>query len=285
MDANCFLAKAHPARQTDGGFFQMKIAPGRTVYQVSRPRAEAKGLVFTSTELDLALTNRLSPMLDDEHGRTQIRESLLGLPSTQFDSTRLEAAMARRTEHQDWQVGEAMGEAYLSDHRGCEFPWPSSRDLRNPSASPAGADLVGFQSHANSARLAFGEVKTSQEEKWPPQVVTSRHGLSKQMEELRDSVEVKSHLAIVYLGWRAQGAAWGGTWRCAAARYLTNPADVALFGILVRDVEPREADLETRVDRLSDGCPAATYLELLAFYLPAESIRTLGKRASQRSRR
>lgn len=205
-----------------------------------------------------------------------------GLPSTQFESIRLRAALDRTTEPQDWQVGEAMAEAYLTDHRDCQFPWPSSRDLRNPSASLAGADLVGFQKHAASARFAFGEVKTSWEEKWPPQVVTSRHGLANQLEELRDSGEVKAHLAIIYLGLRAQGATWQPTWKAASTRYLKNPADVALFGVLVRDVEPREADLKSRVDRLSDGCPAETSLELFAFYLPRGSIKTLGRRAKRK---
>ena len=61
-----------------------------------------------------------------------------------FASDNLRSALSAKHPVFDWQVGEAMAEAYLVDHRQCEFPWPSGRDLRNPEASPAGADLVGF---------------------------------------------------------------------------------------------------------------------------------------------
>lgn len=250
---------------------------------MSKARTKAQGIALTTVQLKAALTQRLPRLLNDEQAREQIRESLRGLPSTEFESARLKAGLERSTERLDWQVGETLAEAYLTDHRDCEFPWPSSRDLRNPLASPAGADLVGFQKHAASARFAFGEVKTSSEAKWPPQVVASRHGLTDQLEELRDSVGVKNHLAIVYLGLRAQGANWQPTWKVACTRYLKNPADVALFGVLVHDVEPREADLKAMVDRLSEDCPAETSLELFAFYLPSGGIKTLGKRGEERA--
>jgi hypothetical protein len=259
----------------------MKIATGKQAYSATRTRIKAQGISFTEPELDAALKQRLPPLLADEEGRSRIRQSLVGIQNTQFESARLQAALNSMVELQNWQVGEAMAEAYLIDHRDCEFPWPSSRDLRNPSASPAGADLVGFHGSGSAVRFAFGEVKTSEEKKWPPQVVTGRHGLVNQLEDLRDSVEIKNHLALIYLGHRAQGAAWHPTWKSASTRYLRNPGDVSLFGVLVRDVQPKEEDVKPRMDRLANGCPSDTSIELLAFYLPDGSIKSLGNRAAK----
>lgn len=259
----------------------MKIARGKKVYDAVSRGVRAGGRAFTDDELDIALNHRLAALLRDDEGREQIRVCLRSIARTQFESGRLRSALSSTTEPKDWQVGEAIGEAYLTDHRECEFPWPSSRDLRNPSASPAGADLVGFQKNKGSTRFAFGEAKTSSEAKWPPGVVTSRHGLVNQLEELRDSQVVKEHLGLIYLGFRAQGTTWYGTWKTASTRYLGNPEDVALFGVLVRDVNPQSADLSARSQRLGTGCPADTYVELIAFYLPLGSISTLGKRVSK----
>lgn len=259
----------------------MKIAAGKKVYDVTHTRAKAQGRSFTAAELNDALTNRLPALLRDEEGRKQIEASLQAVASTQFQVDRLQTALNQTTNLQDWQVGEAMADAYLTDHRDCQFPWPSGRDLRNPLASPAGADLVGFQKHAGSTRFAFGEVKTSQEEKWPPQVVTSRHGLLNQLEELRDSSNVKNHLALIYLGYRALGASWHLTWKTASSRYLKSDTDIALFGVLVRDVTPKSTDLKDRVSRLDTGCPKDTQIELMAFYLPTGSIKNIGHRDSK----
>jgi len=259
----------------------MKIARGKKIYDAATSGVKAEGRSFTDDELDDAIENRLAALLRDDEGREQIRVCLHSLAKTQFESARLRAALSNTTEPRDWQVGEAIGEAYLTDHRECEFPWPSSRDLRNPSASPAGADLVGFQKNRGSTRFAFGEAKTSSEAKWPPGVVTSRHGLVNQLEVLRDSLAVKEHLGLIYLGFRVQGTKWYGTWKTASLRYLGNPEDIALFGVLVRDVTPQSEDLSARSQRLGRGCPADTYLELVAFYLPLESISTLSKRVSK----
>lgn len=258
-----------------------KIARGVTAYELGKAPVTATGHRFTAGELATTLKERLPSILFDEAGRAQVREVLSGLATTDFKAQQIEAALAVPPPLRDWQVGEAMAEAYLVDHRGCEFPWPSGRDLRNPNASPAGADLVGFQRDAGGARFAFGEVKTSEEDRRPPQVVTGRHGLAKQLEDLRDTVPVKNHLIYQYLGIRAAGSSWKDTFRLAAARYLENPADVSLFGVLVRDIDPDEQDLSQRTASLAKKCPAPTTIEVRAFYLPPKSIATLAATALQ----
>ena len=256
----------------------VKIPAGSRAYAVASPPVEAEGVTFSDADLDHTLAQRLPPILSDSAGTRQIEDLLGGVANTAFAADNLRAALKPTHTVYDWQVGEAMAEAYLTDHRQCEFPWPSGRDLRNPEASPAGADLVGFQSHKGSVRFAFGEVKTSTEAKWPPQVVTGRHGLAKQLEELRDSKQVKNHLAIVYLAHRASRADWGSRYRQAAARYLARDSDVSLFGVLVRDVEPKREDLASRTDLLATNCPSDTSIELRALYLPSGSIPSLAAR-------
>lgn len=248
---------------------------GKKVYAADFNTVQVQGLAFSRSELTIALKDRVSSILWDESGRTQLKESLANLATTSFATNRLEKAINRIPSIKDWQVGEALAEAYLVDHRNCEFPWYSARDLRNPEASPAGADLVGFQQDKDAVRFAFGEVKTSTEEKWPPQVVNGRHGLAKQLEDLRDSEEIKGHLVILYLGHRASNTSWYSKYRLATARYLKNPADVSLFGFLIRDVNPHQNDLKNRATCLANKCPSETSIELRALYLPTQSIAKL----------
>jgi len=257
----------------------MKIAAGKKSYSAGTPPVKADGLSFSQAELDFALEQRLPALLRDDAGKTKIEEYLGGLAKTAFATDQLKAALNATHPVKDWQVGESLAEAYLIDHRDCEFPWPTGRDLRNPNASPAGADLVGFQKHGATRRFAFGEVKTSEEEKWPPQVVTGRHGLAKQLELLRDSDQTKHHLVIIYLGHRAPKSGWENNYRESVIRYFKDPSDVSLFGFLVRDVAPNPADLQSRAKTLAKGCPQAISIELNAVYLPPKSICSLAAKA------
>jgi hypothetical protein len=153
--------------------------------------------------------------------------------------------------------------------------------LKNPSASPAGTDLVGFQetdAADNSHRFAFGEVKTSAQKLWPPNLMQGRHWLQKQLEALRDSTHVKDDL-VRYLGHHASGVSWLFHYQSATARYLANPSDVSLFGVLVRDVKPKAEDLKKRAEVLATNCPSQTDVELRALYLPKNSIKILAKQA------
>jgi hypothetical protein len=257
----------------------MKIAAGNKAYSAGISPIKAEGLLYSQKDLDFALEQRLPPLLRDDAGKKQIEEFLGGLAKTSFATDQLQVALNSTYSVKDWQVGESLAEAYLIDHRDCEFPWPSSRDLRNPNASPAGADLVGFQKHGTTRRFAFGEVKTSEEEKWPPQVVTGRHGMAKQLELLRDSESTKHHLVILYLGQRAPNSSWEGRYRESVTRYFKDSSDISLFGFLIRDVTPKSADLQSRAKNLAKECPKEMSIELNAVYLPPKSIRSLAARA------
>lgn len=259
----------------------MTMAVGIELYVADVPPVKARGVSYTDEELDAALHGSVLAILWDDPGTADLAPILTSLLATGFSDKSVKRVLSRRSSPENWRVGEALAEAFLVEHRDCEFPWPSGRDLKNPAASPAGTDLVGFQKttvETNHHRFAFGEVKTSEEKKWPPGVMNSRHGLHKQLEDLRNSADVKDSL-VKYLGHHANGSAWLSHYLSAAKRYLTNQSDVSLFGVLVRDVEAKPEDLAKSAGSLAAGCPAETSIELCAMYLPEKSIGTLAERA------
>lgn len=236
------------------------------------------GLAWEQDDLDKAIQGRVSEIVFDDAGTADVAMLLASVADTQFEQEELARVLGSPTNIEDWRVGEAIGEGYLVDHRDCSFPWPDGRDERKAGSSLPGADLVGFHADAGGDRFAFGEVKTSAEEQYPPQVMRGRHGLQQQLEDLRDQVSVRDDL-VKYLGYRATTAAWQDRYRAASKRYLANSSDVQLFGILVRDVPPHESDLRTRIEKLAIGCPNGTRIEMLSIYLPASSIETLAAKA------
>jgi hypothetical protein len=252
----------------------MPTSAGLEVYNVDVVPLVARGATMTDLELDTALATGVGAILRDDDGNDEIATTLAGVADTDFSNDALRRVLDVTPEPEGWRVGEALAESFLVEHRHCEFPWPMGRDLRNPNASPAGTDLVGFQeTGAGNAdhRLAFGEVKTSYDSAVPPSVVTGRHGLIAQLEELRDSTALKDNL-LRYLAIHAHNRDWAPRFQNAARRYLNEPTDVVLFGVLVRDTAPAPADLSARAGRLANGCPPQTSIELRAIYLPRHTI-------------
>ena len=263
------------------------MSAGTEVYNADAVPVTARGACYTDAELDEVLANSVSRILWDDTGTADLQAILTSVVTTNFSDTSVKRLLSNGTTPENWRVGEALAEAFLVEHRSCEFPWPSGRDLKNPKASPAGTDLVGFQNMnatGNEHRFAFGEVKTSKQKSWPPSVLEGRHGLTRQLEDLRDSITVKDSL-VKYLGHHANGTDWFPRYQNATARYLANPGDVSLFGILVRDVEPKRDDLAGRASDLAIGCPDGTSIELRAAYLPRNSINQLAQRAIKARKR
>ena len=259
-----------------------RTATGAEAYCVDCMPVSAKGVRLTSDELDSSLAGRAGNILWDDAGRTELSGLLSGLATTSFEADGIRRVLDRTITPENWRVGEALAEAFLVDHRNCTFPWPAGRDLKTPTASPAGTDLVGFRvvdGSSEAYRFAFGEVKTSDQEQWPPSVMFGRHGMVGQIEALRDSTETKDDL-VRYLGHHAKSALWQGHYVSATKRYLNDPQDVSLFGILVRDVGDKPDDLSGRAKSLAQGCPPSTSIELRAIYLPSKCICSLATRAT-----
>ena len=227
------------------------------------------------------MTDQVAAVLFDDEGKANIEEILAGLAETDFAQDGLRRVLEDPDKVENWRAGEAIAETYLTDHRSCYFPWPAGRDERKSGSSLPGADLVGFGADDNGDCLAFGEVKTSGESSYPPRTMYGRTGLKRQLEGLRDCERIRGDL-VKYLCHRAGCAGWRSRFEHAGRRYLENKSDVQLFGFLVRDVEPHQDDLKVRVGALAEGCPQGTRVELVALYLPYESLEGIGKKMVSR---
>jgi len=256
----------------------MTIAPGTECYSHGAVPSVGNGRSWTEAELDAAISGPVSEIVFDDEGAADISALLAGVAETEFEQKELARVLADPDDIEDWRVGEAIAEAYLSDHRDCTFPWPDGRDERKRGSSLPGADLAGFHTDPDGDRFAFGEVKTSGETQHPPNAMHGRTGLKKQLEDLRDRIGIRDDL-MKYLGHRAVTASWRPRYQAATKRYLANSSDVQLFGILIRDVDPHKDDVRVRVDKLADGCPEGTSIELLAIYLPKGKISELSAMA------
>lgn len=250
------------------------ISVGTECYSHGASPSTGIGRSWNAEELGAATNGQVSALVFDDQGKADIQELLAGVAETAFEQEQLAQALAAPDDVEDWRVGEAIAEAYLTEHRDCLFPWPDGRDERKSGSSLPGADLAGVQQDEHGDRFVFGEVKTSGEANYPPGAVYGRTGLKQQLEDLRDKVGIRNDL-FRYLGHRAKNATWRDRFKAASKRYLNNTSDVQLFGVLVRDVEPNVDDVRVRVEKLGNGCPAGTHIELLALYLPTGAIGTL----------
>ena len=160
----------------------MPPAIGTQVYEAHHDPVQARGLAFTQVELETMLANEVRAIILDEEGKQEIAALLAGVVQTEFQNASLQEILNSDRPMEPWRVGEAIAESYLIGHRKCDFPWPGGRDLKNPKCSPAGTDLVGFQTHDNTAvRFSFAEVKTSGDPNYPPSLMYGRHGMKRQL--------------------------------------------------------------------------------------------------------
>ena len=246
-----------------------------THYTLGAPPVTGAGLGVSAPDLDEALEGAMAAVVFDDTGRDEITALVDGLADTDFAKDNLETLLGVEREPEDWRVGEALAECFLVENKDCHFPWPDGRDERKRGSSLPGADLVGFQRDGAMERFAFGEVKTSSELTYPPGVAYGRHGLKRQLEDLRDRRTVRDDL-VKYLGHRAVRATWAARFQAAAGVYLRNPCEVRIFGLLVRDVPAHQDDLRARVTALARNCPGSIVIQLLGLYLPQGRIATLG---------
>ena len=253
----------------------MTVDVGEAIYNIGAAPCSGVGLRWSTDALNAAIDGPVASTLFDDKGKADINEILASLAETNFAQEGLRTVLEDPIVVEDWRVGEAIAETYLTDHRYCNFPWPDVRDERKSGSSLPGADLVGFGTDDDGDCLAFGEVKTSSHQSYPPGAVYGPTGLKRQLEDLRDNTAIRDKL-FRYLAHRAVEAPWRIRFEHAGKRYLQNRSDVKLYGFLVRDVEPHLDDIRVRVTKLAEDCPEGTRIELLALYLPTDSIAGIG---------
>jgi len=196
----------------------------------------------------------------------QLRTHLEELETTGFDSSALITEMSKSTvQVKDWEIGEAIAEVVLAEEHDAIFPWETGWDKRTPRASLPGADIVGFQ-NKTAPRFMFGQVKSSSENRLPPQVVNSgKDCLRNQMHTLKHECAERIQL-IQWLLVRAKGSAWENSFNEALERYVQE--DYYLVGILISGGRAANAKDLTGICKGINHTKDSGEISLFGYYLP-----------------
>jgi hypothetical protein len=95
------------------------------------------------------------------------------------------------------------------------------------------------------------------------------------MRDLREDEKIKKTLVqyLAHRGRAAEGEPWVAKYKAALIRYCeSGRLQMAIFGVLIRDVAHAALDLSAAAATLAQGCDPRTRMELVAIYLPAGSI-------------
>lgn len=226
---------------------------GKTNYQKTHNGMCIQGISYNEEDLNQS-AQVIADICFDTRGQEDFENYILSLSDTGFSPIKTILPKVR-----DWQVGEGFAEAYLTTHFSCNFPWSSNRDLKNPNSSLTGADLVGF----HQEEFAFGEVKTSTEQKYPPQVTSKKgDGLNAQLKKLCHNHDGRWVL-IQYLFHRVKSTT---EYQKACMAYLKNKHNFYIFGVLVRDVDANINDWDYLIKHLEVHWE--NRVSLIGLYLP-----------------
>jgi len=232
------------------------LPTGKVIYQETHNNMSIQGISYTEDELNDSVQT-VADICFDATGQKNFEEYIRSLSDTGFQPIN-----AVKTKLKDWQVGEGFAEAYLSAHFSCDFPWSNNRDLKNPNSSLTGADMVGF----HQGKFAFGEVKTSTEQKYPPQVTSKKaDGLNTQLKNLCHDHDMRWVL-VQYLFHRVKDTP---EYTTACSAYLKNNQNFYVFGVLVRAVEPNINDWDYLKNHLIAHDINSVFL--VALYLPRDN--------------
>ncbi|OQX52471.1 MAG: hypothetical protein B5M53_08360 [Candidatus Cloacimonas sp. 4484_209] len=230
--------------------------------------------VILKDGFDEYLSSRVRPRFYDIEGTEALIEEFKDTTSTGFEKQLLIDIFSTSPSIEDWKIGEALAECYLEDFEKVRFYYPSSRDAKNPKANLQGADLVGFiDIDGVTTIFLFGEVKTSGDKNSPPQVMYGRSGMIDQLRTIKNNPDLQRAL-IKWLGFKVKDLSdndpFKKDYRKALKVYLKEQAEhrYFLFGILIRDTQPKDTDLKSRHESLKNDLSAGTQLKLIALYIP-----------------
>jgi len=114
--------------------------------------------------------------------------------------------------------------------------------------------------------LLIGEVKTSSDAKIPPNVMHGAGGLSWQLQT--NALDRGILLTIVkWLRMRCTTPENVAAYQAAVRRFL-GTQELLLVGVLLRDTQPDERDVQGRATHLGNTIAKPKRVELLAWYLP-----------------
>jgi hypothetical protein len=233
-----------------------------------------EGFLYQKEEIESIFPNQIKDKLLDSEGTNEIINQLANLEdlkSTGFNDIWLFDVLGLDdviTKHEDWRIGEAFAEFHLEDCHSCRFYYNELRDARNVHGNKTGADLLGFIELDGETIFLFGEVKTSNEKKYPPQVLYSRHGMVDQLKDLATNPKTRKTL-VRYLGFKVKDLDITNPFKADFVKAFKNYSlnRFSLVGILIRDTDSNENDLKARYKALRKSI-SATGLKMLALYIP-----------------
>lgn len=212
------------------------------------------------------LVNRVKIKFDD----TEWTENLIteAIKETGFSDENFINIFENKEEANCWRIGELVAECVLEDKDKIRFYYNSTRDAKNLRSNQTGADLVGFCDIENEVCFLFGEVKTSEDEHTPPNVMYSKTGMINQLENLRDNSNKKDSL-VKWLFSKAtliKGEFLEDCREALKTYHKSSKKKVQLIGVLVRDTVPSERDLKARAKSLKENHCEDTKIKLLSLY-------------------
>jgi len=256
----------------------MKMSRFNTNYEkADSPHRNYKGICFNEDGAEALLRNQVKNKLLDQPQRDELLNYLTTLEQdTGFQKSEtllidIQSLQNQEVDVQNFRIGEAVAEVILEENFSCRFYWNELRDARNPRGNKTGADLVGFIEIDNEILFLFGEVKTSSEQKSPPQVMTNAGGIEYQLKDLYNDHQkrlilisyIKSKIGLV------DSEGFKQDFDNAIKNYYKqNSTNYMLYGVLVRDTNPDENDIKLSYEKLKAEILEPTGLKLLAIYLP-----------------
>ncbi len=244
-----------------------------TVYENTNHWSAYQGIALKDG-FDKYLTSRVRTRFYDIEGTEALIEEFKDIPSTGFEERLLIDIFSTSPSIEDWKIGEALAECYLEDFEKIRFYYPSSRDAKNLKANLQGADLVGFiDIDEETTIFLFGEVKTSGDKNSPPQVMYGRSGMIDQLRNIKNDPNLQK-LLIKWLGFKVKALSdedpFKKDYQKALKVYLKEKAEhkYFLFGVLIRDTEPKDTDLKSRYESLKSDLSNGARLKLIALYIP-----------------
>ena len=245
--------------------------PAALAYSGDEGVAKWEGYVVSNEAAFRAfLTDPVASRARDTEFGESFDNELRGLATTGMGTRHLARFFASVRDDKGWEIGEAFAESVLAQdgNREVVWPWNHVRDRRTPGASLPGADLVGFCRDARRFALLFGEVKTSSDARVPPQVMYGRSGMTWQLETNATNLAVQ-HSLLRWLRARCRTRRLVAVYREAVGRYLNSSGrDLLLVGVLLRDTDSNEMDVESRARHLGRCLVSPMRVEIQAWYVP-----------------
>lgn len=225
-----------------------------------------EGHSFKECKFEECLRGMVKEKFEDAEWVDTLTEE--AVKSTGFSEESFIEIFENREVENHWRIGELVAESVLERKYNVRFYYNASRDSKNLRTNLTGADLIGFCDIDNDICFLFSEVKTSEDEDTPPNVLYGKTGMVHQLENLKTDKK-KRHDLVKWIWSKAikiEGK-FKQECSCALSNYVQSDySKIQLVGVLVRDTQPNERDLKSRARALHGNIPVNMKLKLISLY-------------------